>query len=230
MCDFFDKTKSSRAIPELPSGFLSEYSNIIERLLKQEEVDSASLSSLQIDAIERTGILIVHNSKVEFSSALTKAEFISRYSTGSNDIPFDYTLKDIVILAVKNISSQRARMHYFSTIHKQINEPYESFYRMEFYRHVIPVLNYLGIQGCAPDIGKAFGEHAKLDFYVNHNPEKKWGIEIVRDNSKVDEQFSRFSGLYHEIPMTQWVIVHFLILNSHSWRKIPQLCEKMKSK
>jgi hypothetical protein len=232
MCDFFDLVKKSkcRAIPEVRLDFFSNYRFVIEKLIKQEVVDIGSYTPQYMSELERTGIVTLGVGGVEFSSALTRSVFISRYYTVEHEISytidrFDYDIEDLVIQAVKKISSQRIR-DSLST-NKQ-GERYESFYQCEFYRHIIPLLSYLGIVGYYPDVGKVFGSKGKLDFYLNR--ENQWGIEIVRDNNLLAEHFGRFSkyGIYRKIPMKRWVVLHFLMLSKEDLPVIKK--ESMKSK
>jgi hypothetical protein len=216
MCDFFDLVKKLKclAIPSLPLGFFSEFTYIIERLIKQEPVSTGNTTGYALSAMEKSGNFIQEDGELKFASALTRSVFISRYYTASKEISYsinrrnDYTIQDLVVQAVKKISSQRVCNNL--SINRK-GERYETFYRFEFYRNMIPLLGFLGIKECNPDVGKVFGVVGNLDFYLHY-----WGIEVVRDNSMVGEHFVRFHpelGIYGKIPMRRWVVLHFLILS-----------------
>jgi hypothetical protein len=216
MCDFLDLVKKLKCLV-IPLGFFSEFTYIIERLIKEESVNTGNTTDYALSTMEKSGIVTLEDGELKFASAFTRSVFISRYYTVSKETSYtikrykDYTIQDLVVQAVKKISSQRIRDNL--SINRK-GERYESFYRFEFYRNMIPLLGFLGIKECNSDVGKVFGVAGKLNFYLNY--EKKWGIEVVRDNSMVDEHFVRFHpelGIYRKIPMRRWVVLHFLILS-----------------
>jgi len=85
--------------------------------------------------------------------------------------------------------------------------PLERTWQMEFYRIAwshLPRGTYL-----SADVGSVFGSNGQLDFYVN--TQKKWGIELLREGSKISEHCERFSskGIYASIPVKEFVVIDF---------------------
>lgn len=64
----------------------------------------------------------------------------------------------------------------------------------------------------SPDVGHAFDQKGRVDFYINH--EFHWGIELTREGSRLDKHYARFfkGGVYHGL-VTSGVIQQWLLIN-----------------
>ena len=66
-----------------------------------------------------------------------------------------------------------------------------------------------------PDVGHAFDEKGRVDFYINHL--RGWGIELTREGSRLKEHYDRFfkGGVYHRMvegkTIKQWLLVNFCL-------------------
>jgi len=87
-------------------------------------------------------------------------------------------------------------------------EVFERHFQCEFYRCAISVLK--GVCYCFPDVGKIYGSRGYLDFYVNSN--YQWGVELVRNFDNLAGHAERFkqNGIYANIPMREWRLLHFV--------------------
>jgi len=77
------------------------------------------------------------------------------------------------------------RQYLFRSSHR----PPEAQYQEEYYRCVHNLTR--GNVRISPEYAAAFGSRAgRIDFFI---PGKKWGIELTREGSKLDEHGSRFA-------------------------------------
>lgn len=104
--------------------------------------------------------------------------------------------------------------------------PPESQYQEEYYRCVHEITD--GNVGISPEYGTAAGTRAgRIDFFI---PSNKWGIELTRDGSKLNEHASRFAddGAYGQwlkiSNMVDYVLLDFRITQPmRSYRGIRNL-------
>ena len=64
------------------------------------------------------------------------------------------------------------------------------------------------------DVGAVFGSSGFLDFTI-HDNNILWGIELLREGSKLEEHVSRFaSGKYSTFPLSDYCLVDFRRVSS----------------
>jgi len=113
-------------------------------------------------------------------------------------------MNDFILECIKTISTDFVIMNLgLDTTGK----PLEMFWQMEMYRvatSILPVDCYI-----SPNIGHQFGTLGLADFYVNDD--KKWLIEITREDAKLQEHIDRFKsgGIYSSIPFNDYAIIDF---------------------
>ncbi|KAG8777111.1 hypothetical protein FRC15_011526 [Serendipita sp. 397] len=94
------------------------------------------------------------------------------------------------------------------------HRPPEAQYQIEYYRCVHQIAD--GNVGISPEYAAAVGSRAgRIDFFI---PSKKWGIELTRDGSKLNDHASRFeaSGAYGQWLATSDMVDYVLLDFRHT--------------
>lgn len=120
--------------------------------------------------------------------------------TSSNKQDFENFLKIVLSLIKPKIITEQLSLSANETIIERV-------FQNEIYHIATSILS---TEKVCPDVGRIFGSTGYLDLYINHD--LKWGIELLRDGIKLEEHIDRFNkinGIYHDIPMNQWIILDF---------------------
>jgi hypothetical protein len=117
------------------------------------------------------------------------------------------TIQDLCMAVLEHFSAKNLRLCVqgkLSTAGKA--RPLEAQYRDEFYRA------FNAVVPCGVPISSEWSRHrdGRIDFWI---PQKKWGVELLRDHDRVDERCNRFQkgGRYYPWikagMLKDWIII-----------------------
>jgi hypothetical protein len=139
--------------------------------------------------------------KYAFASLLHQW-YVAGYLNGFPDQPLDVSLSEFVMGVIRRFSPRRlsALRNGPGFTHR----PPETQYQDEFYRCWFECSRGL----LPPPISEISGDYGQVDFFV---PTMHWGIELLREGSKIAERCGRFGpgGKYEDFNVNDFIILDF---------------------
>ncbi|RLN13821.1 hypothetical protein BBJ28_00026610 [Nothophytophthora sp. Chile5] len=199
----FETLTSTRAVKVLETLNAGE----LERL---EPIAYGANSDSDADIVEqclRKGILSQTGRSVAFSSPVMWRFFVKmRVGHIDRALHVPTTLPEMIARVVQVINYKSIRQTLGRSLLSDI--PLERSWQMEFYK---------AAYRCTPstlvtsvDVGALFGSSGFVDFTI-HGGDIFWGIELLREATKLDEHIKRFApgGRYSSLGLSEFCLIDF---------------------
>jgi hypothetical protein len=186
-----------------------DYDSVMKRLLLEERPISPADKDqdLLMKASKRGLIELMDDSSYNFPSPLHR-QIWSYKLMGSGGYKYPGTIIDLIKDTVAGFRPNQLSRHDRRAETDERNPP-EAQYSHEWYRSLHQVTG--GNVVLSPEYATAPGKRrGRVDFYI---PSMKWGFELIRDGSKLQEHSNRFiTGAYSDL-VDSGVIVDYALLD-----------------